>query len=603
MIEVKASPNDDAVAAAAAGHVAARARAAVSDHGAFHVALSGGRTPWKMLEILVGMDLPWTRVHVYQVDEREAPDGDPDRNATRLAAILGPSELPSVNLHFMPVTGEDLERSCDAYARSIARRCRDGRFDLVHLGLGEDGHTASLLPGDGVLGIADRDVATAGPYQGRRRMTLTLPAIDRAAERMWIVTGASKATMLARLLAGDDSIPAGRVTPKNSIAFADDAAAGDAAATRDSAAPRPEVPSGEYSSSARARTRPTGHGNHGQSEERSMLKLGYKASAEQFGPRDLLEFSVQAEQAGFDSIMVSDHFQPWRHTGGHAPYSFAWLGALGERTTRAMIGTSVVTPTFRYHPSIVAQAMGTLGAMYPGRVMLGVGTGESLNEVPSIGCEWPPFRERFRRLKESIELMRRLWSEERVSYEGEYFRTENATIYDRPDTPVPLYVAASGAVASRLAGRVADGFICTSGKKPELYSDTLLPAVREGMAKAIRVQGSVELMIEMKVSFDTDAHRAMEDTRHWAALALSPEEKMGVEDPAQMERLADALPVERAASRWIVSTDVDEHVERIAPYVELGFRHLVFHAPGTNQRRFIDLYAEKVMPALRARFG
>ena len=127
-----------------------------------------------------------------------------------------------------------------------------------------------------------------------------------------------------------------------------------------------------------------------------MLKIGYKASAEQFGPRDLLEFSVHAERAGFDSIMVSDHFQPWRHTGGHAPYSFAWLGALGERTSKAMIGTSVVTPTFRYHPSIVAQAMGTLGAMYPGRVMLGVGTGESLNEVPSTGCEWPAFRERFR---------------------------------------------------------------------------------------------------------------------------------------------------------------------------------------------------------------
>ena len=599
MLELKVSPDDESAAAAAADHIAARARAAVSDHGAFHVALSGGRTPWKMLEILVGMELPWARVHVYQVDEREAPDDHPDRNATKLAAILGASELPSVNLHLMPVTGEDLERACDAYARTIARRCRDGRLDLVHLGLGEDGHTASLLPGDRVIDVTDQDVAIAGPYQGRRRMTLTLPVIDRAVERMWVVTGASKAEMLARLRSEDASIPAGRVARRSSIVFADEAA---------STAPAPAPGASDSPPPIRQPARNPGPSAPGQGpqspspEEQSMLKLGYKASAEQFGPRDLLEFSVHAEQAGFDSIMVSDHFQPWRHTGGHAPYSFAWLGALGERTSRAMIGTSVVTPTFRYHPSIVAQAMGTLGAMYPGRVMLGVGTGESLNEVPSTGCEWPAFRERFRRLKESIELMRRLWSEERVSYEGEYFRTENATIYDRPDTPVPLYVAASGAVASRLAGRVADGFICTSGKKPELYSETLLPAVREGMSKAIRAQGSVELMIEMKVSFDTDGHRAMEDTRHWAALALSPEEKMGVEDPAEMERLADALPVERAASRWIVSTDVDEHIERIAPYVELGFRHLVFHAPGTNQRRFIDLYAEKVMPALRARF-
>ena len=334
-----------------------------------------------------------------------------------------------------------------------------------------------------------------------------------------------------------------------------------------------------------------------------MLTLGYKASAEQFGPRDLLEFSVKAEQVGFDSVMISDHFQPWRHTGGHAPYSFSWLGALGERTSRILMGTSVVTPTFRYHPSIVAQAMGTLGALYPGRVMLGVGTGESLNEVPAIGIEWPPFKERFGRLKEAMELMRRLWSEERVTYDGQYYHTENATIYDRPDTPVPVYVAAAGPSAAKLAGRVGDGFICTSGKAPELYRETLLPNVREGLEKAGRAPDSIDYMIEMKVSFDTDHARAMEDTRHWAALALKPEEKTGVEDPMQMERLADALPVERAASRWIVSTDAHEHVERIAPYVELGFRHLVFHAPGPDQARFLDIYSKQVLPRLRARFG
>jgi len=334
-----------------------------------------------------------------------------------------------------------------------------------------------------------------------------------------------------------------------------------------------------------------------------MLKLGYKASAEQFAPRDLLEFSVLAEDVGFDSIMVSDHFQPWRHSGGHAPFSFAWLAALGERTTRAMLGTSVVTPTFRYHPSIIAQAMGTLGALYPGRVMLGVGTGESLNEVPSIGVEWPKFKERFARLKEAITLMRRLWSEERVSFAGEYYRTENATIYDRPETPVPLFIAASGPTAARLAGRVADGYICTSGKDPALYAETLLPSVAEGIEKAGRASSSVERMIEMKVSFDSDRTRALADTRHWAALALSPEEKMGVDDPREMEKRADALPVERAASRWIVSTDADEHVERIAPYVELGFTHLVFHAPGPDQARFLRLYAAEVMPKLRARFG
>jgi coenzyme F420-dependent glucose-6-phosphate dehydrogenase len=334
-----------------------------------------------------------------------------------------------------------------------------------------------------------------------------------------------------------------------------------------------------------------------------MLKIGYKASAEQFTPSKLLEFSCLAEQVGFDSVFVSDHFQPWRHTGGHAPYSFAWMGAVGARTSRIMIGTSVVTPTFRYHPSVVAQAMGTLGAMFPDRMILGVGTGESLNEVPAIGIKWPGFKERFGRLKESIVLMNRLWREERVSFEGQYYRTENATIYDRPDNPVPIYIAAAGPTAAKLAGEVADGFICTSGKPAELYSETLLPNVAAGLASAGRPADGLDRMIELKVSFDTDKQEAMADTRYWAALALSAEEKTSVEDPLQMEKLADALPLERAASRWIVSTDPDEQVERIRPYVELGFRHLVFHAPGPDQARFLRLYSEQVIPKLRAVFG
>jgi coenzyme F420-dependent glucose-6-phosphate dehydrogenase len=331
----------------------------------------------------------------------------------------------------------------------------------------------------------------------------------------------------------------------------------------------------------------------------TALRLGYKASAEQFGPVELLDFSVHAEQVGFDSVVVSDHFQPWRHTGGHAPFSFAWLGALGAKTQRILMGTSVVTPTFRYHPSVVAQAMGTLGVLFPNRVMLGVGTGESLNEVAPTGIEWPDFRERFARLREAVTLMRRLWSEDRVTYSGTYFKTSNATVYDRPAGGVPLLIAAGGPQMAKYAGRVADGFICTSGKGAELYRDQLLPAFAEGARESGRDPSRLEKMIEVKVSFDTDRQRALEDTRHWGALALSAQEKVGVEDPVEMERLADALPTERTASRFLVSPDPDEHVEQIRFYTELGFNHLVFHAPGNDQRRFLDLYAEKVLPRLR----
>jgi coenzyme F420-dependent glucose-6-phosphate dehydrogenase len=333
-----------------------------------------------------------------------------------------------------------------------------------------------------------------------------------------------------------------------------------------------------------------------------LLKLGYKASAEQFGPRELLDFSCLAETVGFDSVFVSDHFQPWKHTDGHAPSALAWLGALGARTQRVVIGTSVLTPTFRYHPSVVAQVFGTLGTMFPGRVVLGVGTGESLNEVPSSGIKWPGPKERRDRLRESIALINKLWTEDRVSFAGQFYRTENATIYDKPKEKVPIWVAASGPLAAAMAGQVAEGFICTSGKNPQLYTD-LVGKVGEGLVRAHREGASLEKMIEVKVSFDTDAVRAKGDTRHWAALALSPEEKVGVEDPVEMERLAASLPLDRAASRWIVSSDPEAQVEQIRPYVELGFSHLVFHAPGPDQPRFLKLYAERVLPLLRAKFG
>lgn len=334
-----------------------------------------------------------------------------------------------------------------------------------------------------------------------------------------------------------------------------------------------------------------------------MLKLGYKASAEQFPARTLLEYGVLADKLGWDSVWISDHFQPWRHTGGQAPFSLAWLGALGALTSRVQMGTSVLTPTFRYHPSIVAHAFGTLGAMFPFRVALGLGTGESLNEVPSSGIVWPDQKERTARFKESIDLIQRLWTEDRVSHEGQFYKTENATIYDRHEEPVPIYIAGAGPFMAKFAGERAQGFICTSGKKWDLYTETLLPNVDAGLEKAGKPKDSIDRLIEMKISFDTNYERALNDTRFWGALALKPEEKMNVEDPLEMEKLADALPVERAASRWIVTTDPRELVEKIRPYIDLGFNHLVFHAPGPDQERFIQLFTQKVMPLLRKEFG
>jgi coenzyme F420-dependent glucose-6-phosphate dehydrogenase len=328
------------------------------------------------------------------------------------------------------------------------------------------------------------------------------------------------------------------------------------------------------------------------------MRYGYKASAEQFGPRELLGYSQLAVRVGLDAIALSDHFQPWRHHGGHAPAALPWLGAAGEAIASARIGTSVLTPTLRYNPAVIAQAFATLGCLIPGRVWLGVGTGEAMNETPVTAGAWPGGRERRRRLAEAVELIRRLWTEERVTFEGEYYRTDRATVYDRPEQPVPIYIAASGPLAAKLAGRLGDGFICTSGKPRELYVE-LVANLEEGARAAGRDPAALPRMIEIKVSYDRDRAFAEDACRWWAALALSPEEKSGVEDPIELERLADANS-ERASSRFIVSDDPDEVVERIAPYVELGFDELIFHAPGDDQARFLEQFARDVLPRLRA---
>jgi 6-phosphogluconolactonase len=221
--------DEPAVATAAAKLIAAEARAAVAARGRFLMAVSGGKTPWAMLKDLASEDVPWANVHVFQVDERLAPDGDPDRNLSHLhASLLGNAPIPPENIHAMPVTATDPATGVRDYEETLMRWAGTPPvLDLIHLGLGADGHTASLVPDDPVLGCHDRDVALTGVYQNRRRMTLTFPIINRSRRVLWLATGAGKIPMVTRLLAKDSAIPAGRVAQDNAILFTDtDAAQG-----------------------------------------------------------------------------------------------------------------------------------------------------------------------------------------------------------------------------------------------------------------------------------------------------------------------------------------------------------------------------------------
>ena len=226
-MKIEVLADAEAVARAAATLIAAEARAAVAARGRFVMAVSGGHTPWAMLRDLAGEEVPWAAVHVVQVDERVAPPGDPDRNLTHLRdSLLSHAPLPPDHIHAMPVEDPDLPAAAARYAQTLQKIAGSPPvLDLAHLGLGPDGHTASLVPGDPVLDVTDADVALAGPYQGRRRMTLTYPMLNRSRRVLWLVTGAEKVAMLPRLRDGDRTIPAGRVLAERATVLADRAAA------------------------------------------------------------------------------------------------------------------------------------------------------------------------------------------------------------------------------------------------------------------------------------------------------------------------------------------------------------------------------------------
>ena len=230
-LKIEVLADDDAVAKAAAGVIAAAAREAVAARGVFTLAVSGGKTPWAMLKDLASEEVPWSQVHVFQIDERIAPEGDPDRNLTHLhASLLGNAPIPKENIHAMPVNAADPVEGAKEYEKVLKEICGNPpTLDMAHLGLGPDGHTASLTPNDPVLDVTDREVALTDPvhlYQNRRRMTLTYPMINRSRHIMWLATGAAKVPMIVKLKAADPSIPAGRISQANALLLTDTAAAG-----------------------------------------------------------------------------------------------------------------------------------------------------------------------------------------------------------------------------------------------------------------------------------------------------------------------------------------------------------------------------------------
>ena len=334
------------------------------------------------------------------------------------------------------------------------------------------------------------------------------------------------------------------------------------------------------------------HTNQGVPGRRQPL-IGFVLSAEQFRVDELVELAPAAEQAGFDAVWTSDHFQPWQDNQGHASQAWVTLAATGQRPQRILMGTGVTCPTYRYNPAIVAEAFASLGILAPGRVFLGVGSGEALNEAAS-GSGWGDFKERNERLVEAVELIRRLWSGERVEHQGEYYQA-HARLYDIPSPPVPIYLAASGEESMRSAGKHGDGLVTDAERavKPELRQ-----AFEDGARSAGKDPATLAIVAEQMVIVG-DESVAQQYVPLWRFMPRAWDLYVDDPDPRDIQHRAEQdVSLTEVYGSWPVSEDPQVHVDALHKLIDGGVTHIFVHSCQPDQRRVIEFYGSEVLPKL-----
>jgi F420-dependent hydroxymycolic acid dehydrogenase len=324
-------------------------------------------------------------------------------------------------------------------------------------------------------------------------------------------------------------------------------------------------------------------------------RFGFVLSHEQFPSPRLLELGEAAEAAGFDEVWTSDHFHPWQDNQGHAGHAWLTLAALGQRTKSIQFGTGITCPSFRYRPSIVAQAFATLAQLSPGRVFLGVGSGEALNEFPS-GGGWAKPRERRARLVESIGLIRELWAGDWVNHLGRYYQVRNAKLYDPPPSPIPVYIAASGRRTARSAGALGDGWIVDAAS---LGNPRIRSSFDEGAREAGKDPASLRILVETYVVVGSSPE-AEEAAALWRFVPIGLKDLLDEPDPRVIQRVAEQhLSLEDVYRNWIVGGDPWTHVAAVRQLLDAGATDIFVHSGQSDQQRVIDFYARDVLPRLR----
>ncbi|HTT85549.1 MAG TPA: TIGR03557 family F420-dependent LLM class oxidoreductase [Rhizomicrobium sp.] len=319
--------------------------------------------------------------------------------------------------------------------------------------------------------------------------------------------------------------------------------------------------------------------------------LGYMLAHEQFPIPELAELANMATEAGFGLLATSDHFQPWQANEGHSGLAWVTMGALGERARSAWIGTTVTCPILRYHPAVVAEAFASLSQLYPGRVFLGVGSGEALNEQAATG-EWPAWNERWERLAEAIEIIRKLWSGERVSHKGKHYEVDGR-LYDPPARAIPLLTAANGPRAMRLAGKHGDGLVTDPMTWKQHKSEW-----ERGAREAGKDPSGMPVLVEQFVVVGNEA-QAEESAELWRFIPRAFKKYHDNPDPAEIQHQAEAdLPLEKVYGGWTVGDDPAAHVNAIEELFESGATIVNIHSGQPDQKKVIDFYGKSVLPRL-----
>ncbi len=330
-----------------------------------------------------------------------------------------------------------------------------------------------------------------------------------------------------------------------------------------------------------------------------MIRISIQAAHEQVNPKDLLDDVITMDENGIERCWTSDHYMPWWNTGASGGAAWPWIGAALAKTRNIAVGTGVTAPILRYHPAIVAQVFATLGYMFPGRIFLGIGRGEALNEV-TTGHNWPSNAEKFGRLKEAIHLIKRLWTEDWVDFRGNYYWGKDSKLYTKSSKPIPLYIAGLGEQTAVLAGQEGDGFV-TNELDTEAIRNKLFPALKKGCTKSGKDYNSLEKILFIPASYNEDLQKALESIRFWRGAMIKAFFDVDVHDPRKIEENGQIIGDDTLQKMLLVISSAEDGIKKLKKYTELGFTEIVLTNSSPVRKELVKLVAEKISPNFESR--